>query len=88
MRARVLATRLLQNLQEWTAHVEPSGLSDLFHIASLNHHTYHFPSFQSEQMISMTYGYEGSGHHERTIEASKKLSESGLGHLTWFIADR
>jgi hypothetical protein len=73
-RARVLATRLLQNPREWTAHVELSGFSLICSILRLN---YHFPSFQSEQMLAMTYGYEARGHHDKTIEAAKKLSDIG-----------
>jgi hypothetical protein len=46
------------------------------HIAFLNH-TYHFPSFQGEQLLAMTYGYEAKGHHDRTIEAARKLSDIG-----------
>ena len=51
-RARVLATRLLQNPQEWIAHVELSGFfSDLFHIVFLNHHTYHFPASKGNNCL-------------------------------------
>ena len=35
-RARVLATRLLQNPQEWTAHVELSGFSLIYSILCLS----------------------------------------------------
>jgi hypothetical protein len=40
-------------------------------------HTYHFPSFQGEQLLAMTYGYEAKGHHDKTIDAAKKLSNIG-----------
>ncbi len=37
----------------------------------------HFPSFQSEQLLAMTYGYETKGHQDKTIDAAKKLSDIG-----------
>ena len=46
------------------------------HIAFLNY-TYYFPSFQGEQLLAMTYGYEAKGHHDKTIDAAKKLSDIG-----------
>jgi hypothetical protein len=74
-KARVLTTRLLQGPREWIMHVELSVFF-LFHITFLNH-TYHFPSFQSEQLLAMTYGYEAKGHQDKTIDAAKKLSDIG-----------
>jgi len=76
-KARVLVTRLLQSPQKWITHIELSVFFFLFvHIAFLNH-TCHFPSFQGEQLLAMTYGYEAKGHHDRTIEAARKLSDIG-----------
>jgi cytochrome P450 len=75
-RARVLVTRLLQSPQEWITHIELSAFSLFVHISFLNH-TFHFPSFQGEQLLAMTYGYEAKGHHDRTIEAARKLSDLG-----------
>jgi hypothetical protein len=76
-RARVLVTRLLQSPQEWISHIELSVFFSLFvHIAFLNY-TYYFPSFQGEQLLAMTYGYEAKGHHDKTIDAAKKLSDIG-----------
>ena len=46
------------------------------HIVFLNH-TYYFLSFQGEQLLAMTYGYEAKGHHDTTIDAAKKLSDIG-----------
>lgn len=46
------------------------------HTAFLNH-TYYFSSFQGEQLLAMTYGYEAKGHHDKTIDAAKKLSNIG-----------
>jgi hypothetical protein len=75
-RARVLVTRLLQSPQEWISHIELSVFSPFCSYCVLNH-TYHFPSFQGEQLLAMTYGYEAKGHHDRTIEAARKLSDIG-----------
>jgi hypothetical protein len=77
-RACVLATRLLQNPQEWTAHVELSGFSLICSILCLSiimHIISQF--FQNEQILAVTYGYEARGHHDRMIEAAKKLTELG-----------
>ena len=50
------------------------------HIAFLNH-TYCFfffsSSFQGEQLLAMTYGYEAKEHNDKTIDAAKKLSDIG-----------
>ena len=48
----------------------------LFCAACLNL-TCHFVSFQGEQLLAMTYDYEAKGHHDRTIDAAKKLSDLG-----------
>jgi hypothetical protein len=72
-RARVLVTRLIQSPQEWITHVELSAFFP-FCLYCVSHH---FPSFQGEQLLAMTYGYEAKGHHDRTIEAAKKLSDIG-----------
>ncbi|KAN0109883.1 cytochrome P450 [Russula decolorans] len=37
----------------------------------------HIELFQGEQLLAMTYGYEAKGHHDRTIEAARKLSDIG-----------
>jgi len=77
-KARVLVTRLLQSSQEWIDHIELSVSSPtLFvHIAFLKH-PYYFSSFQGEQLLAMTYGYDAKGHHDKTIDAAKKLSDIG-----------
>jgi hypothetical protein len=76
-KARALATRLFQSPQEWISHIELSVIFSVFvHIALLDH-TYYFPSFQGEQLLAMTYGYEAKGHHDKTIDAAKKLSDIG-----------
>ncbi|KAH9994268.1 cytochrome P450 [Russula vinacea] len=36
-----------------------------------------FEIFQGEQLLAMTYGYEAKGHHDRTIDVAKKLSDLG-----------
>lgn len=48
----------------------------LFCAACLNL-TCRFVSFQGEQLLAMTYDYEAKGHHDRTIDAAKKLSDLG-----------
>jgi hypothetical protein len=73
-RARVLVTRLLQSPQEWISHIE---LSVFWFISRSSNHAYYFPSFQGEQLLAMTYGYEAKGHHDKTIVAAKKLSDIG-----------
>jgi hypothetical protein len=75
-RARVLATRLLQSPHEWITHIE---LSVFFPVCPycIPQSYISFPSFQGEQLLAMTYGYEAKGHHDRTIEAAKKLSDIG-----------
>ncbi|KAI0273085.1 cytochrome P450 [Russula aff. rugulosa BPL654] len=37
----------------------------------------HIELFQGEQLLAMTYGYEAKGHHDKTIDAAKKLSDIG-----------
>lgn len=75
-RARVLATRLLQNPQEWITHTE---LSVYFPFCSycIPQSYVSFLSFQGEQLLAMTYGYEAKGHQDKTIDAAKKLSDIG-----------
>jgi hypothetical protein len=58
------------------SHRAVSFISLFVHIAFLNH-TYYFPSFQGEQLLAMTYGYEAKWHHDKTIDAAKKLSDIG-----------
>ena len=76
-RARVLVTRLLQSPQEWITHIELSVVFPFCSYCDPQLYTYYFPSFQSEQLLAMTYGYEAKGHHDRTIEAARKLSDIG-----------
>jgi hypothetical protein len=76
-RARVLTNRLLQNPQEWTAHIELSGASLFLFLLRYLFISIISPSFQGEQLLAMTYGYEAKGHHDGTIDAAKKLSDLG-----------
>jgi cytochrome P450 len=75
-RARALVSRLLQSPQEWISHIELSVFPPFCSYCVLNH-TYHFHSFQGEQLLAMTYGYEAKGHHDKTIDAAEKLSDIG-----------
>ena len=48
------------------------------HIAFLNHtYCFFFSSFQGEQLLAMTYGYEAKEHNDKTIDAAKKSSDIG-----------
>ncbi len=76
-KARVLATRLLQTPQEWIAHIELSVLSPFLFILRCSILNINFSSFQGEQLLAVTYGYEAKGNRDRTIEAAKKLSDLG-----------
>ena len=78
-RARVLATRLLRSPQEWISHSELSVyfFPILFILCSSFVHSFFFFSFQGEQLLAMTYGYEAKGHNDKTIDAAKKLSDIG-----------
>lgn len=69
---RILTTRMLEIPQEWAEHIElwvDSFLLTLRYVLQL------FSSFQGEQLLSMTYGYDIRGPEDRILDAGKTLSD-------------
>ena len=72
---RNLVTRMLETPQEWAEHIDLSVLSFLLnpsYVLEL------FSSFQGEQLLSMTYGYDIRGPDDRILDAGKKLSDISI----------